>query len=601
MGIQFWPELFLRQYLERKPAKMWLCLSGFMVISVGLAMPQIISLGSILNSIRIELSFRTVLVLQSNDEYRSCSQLNELDRNLAYLRFNKNQSIYLKGQLNKEMLALVCVDPEIKNEIINALLENLQDMRETHVLFVVNMETNISRLFEECRSSQMLNVLALKGQNLEYIYSFKAFPEFQEVRRRTALIDRYYEPQVKDLRGHPIATIPYNLLPRCVIYKDKEGRNQMSGYLPHFYRNFARALNGTLWVRWDLVPEDGTPTHNVTSKLLSDGLVDFPLVLTTLAPEPFYPSYVSEISSWFLMVPVEPDMPPSSLYFNLKGWRYFLGLMVILALLLVNAHRIESGQGYFTLQCGHIFGDHVLRAILSQSFVMPNTLSHSRTILYSLLMLAGLIVTTFYGTNLATLLVDPPPAYKILSYNDLRLTNGKIFISQQELPTLNESIGHDALKANLDVFEITPSTVEFLTKRNELNTTYGYPVTNTLWPLLQLKQIKMHRPLFRKSNEISFMQFMPVTMPMARNSIYRDVFNRYLSHTLESGLYDLWFRRSYSELIAIGKLNYSAEMSDGLYHDLVWEDLLYVWIAYIGGTLFSLLVFSLEILYFKYH
>ncbi|XP_014764054.2 uncharacterized protein LOC26514833 [Drosophila ananassae] len=375
----------------------------------------------------------------------------------------------------------------------------------------------------------------------------------------------------------------------------------MSGYLTHFYRNFARALNGTLWVRWDLVPEDGTPTHNVTLKLLTDGLVDFPLVLTTLTPEPFYPSYVSEISSWFLMVPVEPDMPPSSLYFNLKGWRYFLGLMVILAFLLVNAHRIESGQGFFTLQCGHIFGDHVLRAILSQSFVMPNTLSHSRTILYSLLMLAGLIVTTFYGTNLATLLVDPPPAYKILSYNDLRLTNGKIFISQQELPTLNESIGQDALNANLDVFEITPSTVEFLTKRNELNTTYGYPVTNTLWPLLQLKQIKLHRPLFRKSHEISFMQFMPVTMPMARNSIYRDVFNRYLSHTLQSGLYDLWFRRSYSELIAIGKLNYSSDMSDGLYHDLVWKDLLYVWIAYIGGTLISLLVFSLEILYFKYH
>ncbi|XP_016972347.1 uncharacterized protein LOC108039772 [Drosophila rhopaloa] len=375
----------------------------------------------------------------------------------------------------------------------------------------------------------------------------------------------------------------------------------MTGYLTHFYGNFARSLNTSLWVRWDLVPENEAPNHNVTSALLRDGLVDFPLVLTTLAPEPFYPSYVGEITSWFLMLPVDPDMPHSSLYLNLKGWRYFLGLMIILALLLVNAHRLESGERYLTLRCGDIFGDQVLRAILAQSFVMPNRLSFSRTLLYSLLMMAGLIVSTFYSANLSTLLVNPPAAYKILSYEDLRRTHGKILILQQELPTLNNSIGKEVLERNLDAFEITPSVVEFLAKRNELNTSFGYPVTNTLWPFLQLKQIKMRRPVFRKSNEISFMQFMPVTMPMARNSIYRDVFNRYLSHTLASGLYDLWFRRSYHELIAVGKLNYSEDHSEPPYHDLIWEDLYYVWIAYIGGTIVGLLVLLFEIVYIKWH
>ncbi|XP_017124276.2 uncharacterized protein LOC108144143 [Drosophila elegans] len=418
--------------------------------------------------------------------------------------------------------------------------------------------------------------------------------------RNTSQVVRFFEPQVKDLQGYPIATIPYNMLPRSVIYRDKEGRRQMTGYLTHFYRNFASSLNTSLRVRWDLVPENEAPSQNVTSALLRDGLVDFPLVLTTLAPEPFYPSYVGEITSWFLMLPVEPDMPLSSLYFNLKGWRYFLGLMIILALLLANAHRLEAGEGLLTLRCGDIFGDHVLRAILAQSFVMPHRLSLSRTLLYSLLMMAGLIVSTFYSVNLATLLVNPPAAYRILSYNDLRRTHVKILISQQELPTLNESMGKELLAENLDIFEITPSLVEFLAKRNELNTSFGYPVTNILWPLLQLKQIRMRRPVFRKSNEISFMPFMPVTMPMARNSIYRDAFNRYLSHTLDSGLYNLWFRRSFNELMAVGKLNYSVDHSDGGYHDLIWKDLYYVWIAYIGGTIVSLLVLLLETLYFKW-
>ncbi|KAH8269462.1 hypothetical protein KR018_003419, partial [Drosophila ironensis] len=581
----------------KPPKKMWINLCGFLTVSLGLVLAQNESLKNILKSLSLELSFQSVLVLESSVQANECWQSNELDENFAYLNFNEKQSHYLKDRVNTQILVLVCLNSEFQNDLMNSLCENLMDMRGSPILLMVNLETNLSRLFEECRSSQMLNVLALRGRNREYIYSFRAFPHFQVIQRTIHQVTRFYEPQVSNLQGFPIATIPYNLLPRSVIYKDQQGNRQMGGYLAHFHRSFAKSLNASLLVRWDLVPEDETPNHNVTSKLMADGLVDFPLVLTTLAPEPFYPSYVVEISSWFLMLPVEPDMPPSSLYFNLKGWRYFLGLMVLLALLLVNAHRLESGEGYFTLRCGHIFGDHVLRAILAQSFVMPSTLSHSRTILYSLLMLAGLIVSTFYSANLSTLLVDPPPAYRILSYNDLRRTHGKILISQQELPTLNESIGK-TLDLNLDTFEITPSTVEFLVRRNELNTSFGYPVTNTLWPLLQLKQIKLQRPLFRESKEIRFLHFMPVTMPMARNSVYRDIFNRYISHTLESGLYNLWFQRSYHELIAIGKLNYSLDTEESSYHDLVWEDLLYIWIAYTGGIAISMLVFPLEILYF---
>ncbi|KAH8234298.1 hypothetical protein KR038_007212 [Drosophila bunnanda] len=582
---------------------MWKSIKSLLIIIIVLVEAQDVPLKSILHFLKLELSPRTLLLLQNKGDSHTdaCWLQNELDLNVAYITFNANQSTQLKGKVNRKILALVCLESRAE-EVMKALCENLMDIRGTHVLFIATMDTNITSLFEDCRSNQMLNVLALKDSNREFIYSYRAFPHFKVVRRRLGQVRRYFKPHVGNLQGHPIATIPYSLVPRSVIYRDKEGRRQMTGYLTHFYTNFARSLNATLRVRWDLVPESEAPDHNVTSGLMRDGLVDFPMVLTTLAPEPFYPSYVAEITSWFLMLPVEPDMPLSSLYFNLKGWPYFLGLMVVLALLLVNAQLLESGQGFFTLRCGNIFADHVLRAILAQSFDMPiRRLFFSRTLLYSLLMMAGLIVSTIYSANLATLLVDPPAAYKILSYEDLRRIHLKIFISQQELPTLSDSIGKDVLEANLDVFHVTTSIVEFLAKRNELNTSFGYPVTNTLWPFLQLKQIKMHRPAFRKSNEISFMPFMPVTMPMARNSIYRDAFNRYLSHTLASGLYDLWFKRSYHELIAIGKLNYSVDQAEpGGYHDLDWDDLFYVWIAYIAGTTVSLLVLPFEILYYKW-
>ncbi|XP_032573033.1 uncharacterized protein LOC6618824 [Drosophila sechellia] len=559
------------------------------------AQPEVLNLNSILVSLRLELSFETLLILRGSGGNDFCWEHFDLDR-YPHLNFNANQSIYLKGGVSRKILALVCLDSAEETEVVmKALGENLMDMRGTPILLLVGLEANISSLFEGCFSHQMLNVLALSTLNPKFVYSYRAFPFFKVVRRRISQVDRFFGAQVKDLQGYPIATVPYNLLPRSVIYKDGEGRRQMTGYLTHFYRNFARSLNASLLVRWDLVPEDETPSIEATAALLRDGLVDFPLVLTTLAPEPFYPSHVGEITSWFLMLPVEPDVSPSSLYFNLKGWQYFLGLMIILALLLVNAHRLQSGQGLLTLRCGNILGDHVLRAILAQSFVMPSRLSFSRTLLYSLLMMAGLIVSTFYSANLATLLVHPPAAFRILSYDDLRRARGKILISQQELPTLNDSVGREVLERNLDTFEVTPSVVDFLAHRNELNTSFAYPVTNTLWPFLQLKQIRMHRPLFRRSNEITFTRFMPVTMPMARNSIYRDVFNTYLSRTLASGLYDLWFRRSYQEAVAVGKLNYTVDPAPSLYHDLVWEDLYYVWIAYLGGTMVGIGMLAAEI------
>ncbi|EDW33283.1 GL20206 [Drosophila persimilis] len=149
-----------------------------------------------------------------------------------------------------------------------------------------------------------------------------------------------------------------------------------------------------------------------------------------------------------------------------------------------------------------------------------------------------------------------------------------------------------------DTFEIIPSTVEFLAKRSALNNSYAYPVTSTLWPFLQIKQSHLQRPIFRRSQEIFFLEFMPLTAPMQKNSIYRKLFNQYVANTHASGLYELWFRQSFNKLVRMGKLNYSEEADHETYHDLIWEDYIYIWLVYIGGTVTSLLVFMLELIFF---
>ncbi|XP_033253545.1 uncharacterized protein LOC108158071 [Drosophila miranda] len=491
------------------------------IVSLSFAEAQRGALVNTLEALQGEVSFQSVLLVQNKDDTDTCWTTGDLDIGIPILNLDARQNFNLKKSFNANMLALACLG----DGIMSALYANLEEIRETPTLLVVAQDTNFSALFAECRSYHMLNVVAVwGGRDREFIYSYRAFPHLEVVRRRLRPIRRYFEPQVRDLAGHPIDVIPYSVLPRTLIFRDAHGDRQITGYLVQFYRNFARSLNTTLRYLWHLMPLDEMPVQDVILATVNESHVDFPLVLSNLDPEPFLASSVLEVSNWFLILPVEPNVPRSSLYFSLRGWPSFLALMLLQALLLGNAHHLDSGMS-LALSFGHIFGDHVLRAILAQSFLWPRRLSFSRTLLYIMLMVAGLIISTFYSANLSTVLVEPPAAYRIRSYEDLRTNRVKILLSEQE---------------------IIPSTVEFLTVRwSALNNSYAYPVTSTLWPFLHIKQSHLQRTIFRRSQEIFFLEFMALTAPMQKNSIFRKVFNQYVANTHASGLYDLWFRQSF--------------------------------------------------------
>ncbi|KRF97852.1 uncharacterized protein Dwil_GK27939 [Drosophila willistoni] len=108
----------------------------------------------------------------------------------------------------------------------------------------------MSALFEECLSHKMLNVLALKtnevNSKMDQIYSYRAFPHFQMVQRPLNDIRIYFEPQIKNLYGYNIIAMPDNVLPRAVIYSNAQGQLQVTGYLAHLFQNFARNLNASL-------------------------------------------------------------------------------------------------------------------------------------------------------------------------------------------------------------------------------------------------------------------------------------------------------------------------------------------------------------------
>ncbi|XP_017124277.1 uncharacterized protein LOC108144145 [Drosophila elegans] len=442
----------------------------------------------------------------------------------------------------------------------------------------------------------MLNVLAFKGSDTKFIYSFQAFPKLKVIRRKVKEGLRYFQQQLKDLGGYALRTLPDNIMPRTVVYRTADGTRQLGGYLSRFIRNYVSTLNATLKVSWDLVPEEGI-THLMDATKLSEMYdVDFPLVTSILSQNTLKQVVPMEVSSWFLILPMEPRLPRAR-FFVKFGFHNFIPLALLLSIVLSNAHRIEldlSPTWRF-----YVVGCKVLQGTLTQPFLLPKGLSVKLMIIYWIILLHGFFVSNYHTANLETWLVHPPAADPIMDWDEMRRRKMKVLVMSRELNYLRSSMGSELFDAHSDIFHTTTSK-DFQKKRLLLDENYAYPVSTTLWPQLEQSQVRLSRPIFRRSREMVFAPFLVFNLPMPRNSVFYKSLKRYTALTHDSGLYRLWFRRSFYELVAIGKISYKEDRNHGLYCDLKWNDFYFVWIAYVVETSVSFLVFIMELLYHKW-
>ncbi|XP_022229763.2 LOW QUALITY PROTEIN: uncharacterized protein LOC111079067 [Drosophila obscura] len=557
--------------------------------------PSDVPLGHIVKSLRKELPFRSILLLRNEKDADSCWTREDFDQDIPILILNANQGVCLKKIFNSEMLAMVCVNRS-EGDTMKALYRNLQDIRYTPTIIMTQSDTNLSALFEDCRSHKMLNVLALKDSDREFVYSYRAFPRLQVVKRRVLHIRRYVEPQVKNMEGYQINVLPDNIMPRSVVYRDAQGRRRMTGYLAHLIRNFVGTLNATMHICWDYVPEEETTNMKTVVGRSKDGSVDIPLVVTSLG-ECWYDNVVMEMSSWFLILPMEANIPRAHLFYIIKVHK-LIPIVLLLALVLSNVQRLEAGLAP-SVSLGIIW-DYVLRGFLAQPFVLPYGLSPRLMLIYGLLFLHTMTISNIFNVNLESGLVHPPIDRQILSFQDMRLGNLKILVIPAEFTFINKTLGAEQFGKIVDIFEITNSSKIFQLMRSSLNPAYAYPITTTLWPLLQLSQARLTRPIFRRSREIEFSPVMILALPLPRNSIYLQAFSNFVLNAQASGLYRYWFRKTFNELICMHKINYNVDNSTQPYQDLMWKDFYFIWLAYIGGTFASLLTFLGEVLYNKW-
>lgn len=568
------------------------------IIVVCLGEAQLQLPGRVMRALMYEVAYESLLVLHNPNI--SCGIGMDSYSMTPILNFNFNQSYVLKEQFNSRLLAVVCVD-EVKYNTLSALYMNLNEIRDTPVIILSGPRTDLYTLFRYCFNNKMLNVLAFDSTDPDYIYSYCAFPRFLLEKQHLSQVRKFFKPQLRNLGGFPIKSLPDNTLPRSVLYFDAEGHPQLTGYLVEFLRNFAKTLNASLHIGYSHLPlhlPDNILSWKIVRDLTQRGVIDIPLVMVHIGEmvhSRLRYSQVLEISKYQLMLPMEHEINRNLLIFRASSPSHMIICFCILWLFILLLYYTNRRKGHNVWELLEYI-DPVMRAMLLQPFVMPQRLSLQTMQVYFLLLSLSFLSYNVYIAQLEMLMVHSPTEPMVRNYKDLQNAGLKVIVTHNEVNQMLEILDDDILDHFWDYHEEVDSS-DFQAMRRQPNSSYAYPITHTLWPLIERKLIKQPVPLFRLSDDFIFYSMVPFALPLPSDSIFKEALNQYILQTQSSGLYSLWFQQSFSSLQAIGKMEVLPY--DGCKENmhLQWDDLFYIWIIYALHLGLCCFVFVLELLY----
>ncbi|XP_012162481.1 uncharacterized protein LOC101461307 [Ceratitis capitata] len=426
----------------------------------------------------------------------------------------------LKMHFNHHMLVIVCIEAEnMAIDALNALANQLQHIRQTRIILwvehkaaylaAVRKRQIVTELFRYAQSLQMLNVIALFGdfgdfESNNLVYTFDAFPSFKLKSAPLTTGINYFPDKTCQLYGHPLYTLPDQNQPRTLLYRDTNGKLQLSGYVGKLVQAFSQHLNATLRFSQAVTIGENIYQGDQLNRTRS-GEIDFS---TSLGSYKFFAntydfSYPFEFAKWLMMLPLERELEVNEMFL-------------------------------------YIFQSQLLRYIIVISVV--------------------------------TFLTRPPTKPRIRSLEDLARSNVRCLINMREIYVFKQIYGEAGWSHYRNAFEVISSWPEFLARRLSLNTSYGYTITTSLWPIIELKQSFSQRKLFRLTTDIVMDDDLVMAIPIQENSVYKTALDRFVSAVQEAGLIHYWREMTFFDMLAVGSIKLDGLNDSRAYRVLVLGD-----------------------------
>ncbi|KAM7345102.1 LOW QUALITY PROTEIN: uncharacterized protein ACRADG_011552 [Cochliomyia hominivorax] len=511
-----------------------------------------------------------------------------------------------KSKFNSEIMTVVLMEHGFCPYLWKCMANMLNNMRQTRILLILTNIRDIEKaqlqVLRESEHFKFTNVLihflnsSSNGVLFQEYFQLLPYPKYHyEVQRFDRIKEEYFPIHWRNMKGKEILTLPDQIIPRSVVFIDKKGQLQVTGFAAKMLQQFAELYNATLKMPYQ--PKVNDVIHySVLYNMTKDGQIDIPMSVYPVFHSDTlrHLSYITEESKWMIMTPCAPRMQISQVYEVLLTPQLFL-LIITFTITFSLVHTLIDNLFFnHMIWLNLLMSDRVIRGILGQSFTFKNSKVISLRLIYILIFVMGLYNSTIFSAHLQTLITSPPYHRPITSFDDLRMSGKKILLTEYDLQIMN---GTDSVlsKKLSGIIDYTNNATYYNENRKKFNTTYSYKVTSALWEVFTNIQLYYVQKVFCVTEDMNIWHALPYGVPLHEHSQYREPMNYFIHKIHSAGLLHAWRFQTFNDLLNLKMITYRDSSRIKTYDDLTEADLILVWLILVVGLSASLLVFIMEI------
>uniref|UniRef100_A0A1I8MRZ4 Ionotropic glutamate receptor C-terminal domain-containing protein n=1 Tax=Musca domestica TaxID=7370 RepID=A0A1I8MRZ4_MUSDO len=481
--------------------------------------------------------------------------------------------------------------------LLNIIAPILDYIRQSRILILTkrieNLEDFEKELLELCQHHSMTNVLLMVIQEEEekeesVIFMLKPYPEYHWLAWNST---PFYPQHWRNFEKKYLLTFTDQTPPRALLFRDPSTREmRLSGFIPRMVILFARHFNAKLKMFEGL--EVGRPVHyTVINDMLETEQLDIPMVLDTGPEEKWMNmTYPLDVAQGIFMVPCAQPRNIREVFNILLGWKFFgcIGICTVTLSLMHSLydHLFFGNYTPFNL----LLNERILPGVLGQSFVARKTHLQGLKMVYFLLFLAGLNVSTQFSARVQTLFTHPTYHQQIEDMEQLRQSPLKILLDAIEAQYILPHI--EAVKSSLI---ITQNSTFFQENRQNFNTRYGYYSSSTLWQMYRRKQQYFTHKVFCTSDGLTVFRLLPWGFRLQFNSPYQEPLNYLIHQVHAAGLVQAWHSSTFSDMLRLKLISIRDPNPERAAKVLVVNDFYWTWMIVAIGSGLGLMVFLGEL------
>lgn len=450
---------------------------------------------------------------------------------IPILRFTNDTDFVLWTSLINQIMLCVCF-LENKNVLfeIQRLSQVLEFKVHTKIVLVTEFG-NTTEILELCWSYMLVNAVVIqkKSQDILRIFKYQPFPTFQVYESENS---DHFPNKLHNLFGH-LASFALSFDPPRKFKYFYKNKRLIGGYIWHFIETYCKKINVSLYEKVDYDELNKNPYQ--VRILAANGSLDFAPEVSTMQPYPnqtFFLEYITprqivpiiteSEKLWYLFMPL-----------NFHCWMFIIFSTIAFVILTSVASKIVYKQFEIiknVLIC--------IRLQLGQQSIPHTNFKKWIRLLLVPSLISGLFVNAAYNGLLGSFLTKVLPGKQINNFHNLRDYKMKMMVIQEEF-----DLSSGKWKPNMtqfsDVFTIERyETV--IRHRDILNQSFGYIMPSDKWSFYRKMQQEKRNFIFREMRDDSFRYYMPMSVPVYRNSIYFENFQKYIVDVYSAGLTYKW-------------------------------------------------------------